>query len=95
MQRLLIGTTNLAKSAEVRGVFAVENLDILSLKDFPDIRMVDETGATFKENAILKARGYFTQTGTPTIADDGGLVIDALGGLPGVHSQPLAWTRGD
>lgn len=86
-KHLLIGTTNPAKLAEVRAVLVGEYLGVLSLKDFPDIRKVDETGSTFEENAVLKARGYYEQTGIPTIADDGGLAIDALGGLPGVHSH--------
>jgi len=62
-------------------------LTILGLKDFPDIKSVPETGTTFEENAMLKARGYFEQTGVPCIADDSGLIVDYLGGLPGVDSH--------
>ena len=87
MKRLLIGTTNPAKLEEVREVLTGDNLAILSLRDFPDIQKVEESGETFEENATLKAKGYFSQTGIPTIADDGGLMVDALGGLPGVHSN--------
>ena len=60
---------------------------ILGLKDFPEVTAVEETGATFEENAILKAKGYFEQTKTPCIADDGGLMIAYLDGAPGVHSK--------
>lgn len=87
MKQILIGTTNPAKFEEAEGVLREDGVEVLSLKDFPDIKKVDETGDTFEENAILKAKGYFAQTGIPTIADDGGLMVDALGGLPGVHSN--------
>lgn len=87
MKRILIGTTNLAKLEEIRKVISGEDLEIVSLRDFPVIKQAEETGETFEENAILKAKGYFEQTGIPTIADDGGLAIEVLGGLPGVHSN--------
>lgn len=85
--KLLIATTNPGKFEEAVSVLAESGLEIVGLKDFPNIQQVPETGETFEENAILKAKGYFTQTGVSTIADDGGLVVDALGGLPGVHSN--------
>lgn len=87
MKKLLFGTTNAAKLGEARLMMQDSGVEILGLKDIFSIRQVEETGETFEENAILKAKGYFEQTGVPTIADDGGLVIDALGGLPGVHSH--------
>ena len=87
MKSLLIATTNPAKFEESSLVLAGENLILLGLKDFPAITPVEETGATFEENAILKAKGYFEQTKTPCIADDGGLMIDYLDGAPGVHSK--------
>lgn len=87
MKKLLFGTTNAAKLDEVRQAMRESGVEILGLKDFSGIRQVEEAGETFEENAVLKAKGYFAQTSTPTIADDGGLVIDALGGLPGVHSH--------
>lgn len=86
MKRILIGTTNPAKLGEVRDILGTE-FEILSLRNFPNIREVEETGATFAENSILKVKGYFEQTGVPTIADDGGLMIDALNGMPGVYSS--------
>lgn len=85
--KLLIATTNPSKFEEAASVLAEPGLEIVGLKDFPTITQVPEMGETFEENAVLKAKGYFAQTGVPTIADDGGLVVDALGGLPGVHSH--------
>lgn len=87
MKSLLIATTNQAKFDEARAVFESLDIEILGLKDFPGITQVPETGGTFEENAVLKAKGYFAQAKIPTLADDGGLVVDALGGLPGVHSH--------
>ena len=87
MKKLLFGTTNAAKLDEARHVMRESGIEVLGLKDISGIRQVPETGETFEENAELKAKGYFAETGIPTIADDGGLMIDALGGLPGVHSH--------
>lgn len=87
MKSLLIATTNSAKFEEASSVLQFSELDILGLKDFPGIIPVEETGETFEENAILKAKGYFEQTKIPCIADDGGLMVDFLGGAPGVHSN--------
>ena len=87
MKPLLVATTNPGKFEEAAAVLADEGLTILGLKDFPGVKPVPETGATFEENAVLKAKGYFAQTGVPTIADDGGFVVDHLDGLPGVNSH--------
>ena len=87
MTKLLIATTNQAKFEEAKAVLEDSDIKILGLKDFPGIKPIPETGDSFEENAILKAKGYFLQTGIPTIADDGGLIVDALDGLPGVHSH--------
>ena len=87
MKSLLIATTNPAKFEEAKAALSSENLAILGLKDFPGIVTVEETGATFEENAILKAKGYFEQTHIPTIADDGGFAVDYLKGAPGVSSH--------
>jgi len=64
-----------------------DGLEILGLKDFRHVVPIPETGSTFEENATLKAKGYFAQTGVPTIADDGGLMVEYLDGAPGVHSH--------
>ena len=64
-----------------------------SLADFPGVREVKEDGATFAENARKKAIGYATATGLWTLADDSGLVVDALGGAPGVNSARFSGER--
>jgi len=94
MKALLIATTNPAKLEEYRLLLRGYDLAPLSLReagigdDAPE-----ETGATFVENALLKARCYFARAHLPTIADDGGLMVDALGGEPGVRSH--RWLAGD
>ena len=87
MMRLLVATTNLSKFEEAVSSLRDAYLEIVGLNYFMNITIVSETGETFEENAILKAKGYFDQTRVPTIADDGGLVVDVLGGAPGVHSN--------
>ncbi len=85
-QQLLIATSNAGKLRELRSLLRDLPLELLSLTDFPSIESVEETGATFSENASLKALGYARQARVLTLADDSGLVVDALGGRPGVHS---------
>lgn len=87
MKSLLIATTNPAKFEEIRAILKENGLTVLGLKDFPDIKPVPETGDTFLENAFLKVKGYFLQTGIPCVADDGGLAVDYLDGAPGAHSN--------
>ncbi|MGH7913473.1 MAG: non-canonical purine NTP pyrophosphatase [Candidatus Binataceae bacterium] len=93
MKPLLVATTNPAKLDEYRLLLRDYDLAPVSLReagvgdDAPE-----ETGATFIENALLKARFYFARANLPTIADDGGLVVDALGGEPGVRSH--RWLAG-
>ncbi len=88
MRRLLIATTNLAKLVEYRILLRDFGLEPASLTDVGIREHPDETGATFGENALLKARHYFRRSGgMPTLADDGGLEVDALGGAPGVRSH--------
>src|SRR5215472_13471087 len=87
MQRLLIATGNPAKLTEYRLLLREFTLDAISLDDAGIHERPDEDGATFKENALKKARFYFARARLPTLADDGGLEIDALGGEPGVRSH--------
>jgi XTP/dITP diphosphohydrolase len=87
MPRLLIATTNHAKLDEYRLLLRELDLELLSLADLGITAAPDETGATFEDNALAKARFYFRRSGLPTLADDGGLEVDALGGAPGVHSH--------
>lgn len=86
MKKLLIATTNPAKTKEYKKYLADLNLEIISLIDLP-YKPVEEKGKNFKENAILKVKAYFNQFKIPTLADDGGLVIDYLKGEPGVRSH--------
>lgn len=85
--RLLVATTNSAKLAEYRLLLASYPFELVSLRDAGISQEPAETGTTFRENALLKARYYHGLTGLPTLADDGGLEVDALGGAPGVNSH--------
>ena len=85
LKKILIATTNPGKFAEISAMLGT-GVQWVSLKDFPDIPEVKEDGVTFAENARKKALGYAKQTGLWTLADDSGLMIDAIGGQPGVKS---------
>jgi XTP/dITP diphosphohydrolase len=87
MERLLIATTNAAKFAEYRLLLRGYPLEVLSLRDVGIDAEAPEDGASFAENARLKAQFYFDRAGLATLADDGGLEVDALGGAPGVRSH--------
>jgi len=87
---LLIATGNAGKLREFEQLLARLPLCLHSLAEFPHVIEVAETGATFAENAVLKARGYCAQTGLWTLADDSGLEVAALDGAPGVRSARYA-----
>jgi XTP/dITP diphosphohydrolase len=87
MKTLLLATRNKDKIREISHALTGLPLQLKSFLDFPELAEVEETGATLKENAFLKARAFFLATGLPTLADDTGLEIDALGGAPGVFSS--------
>src|SRR3989344_3346587 len=93
MTKLLIATTNPGKLAELSRFLADIPMNLVNLKDLDITDTVEETGNTFEENAILKARYYCKKSGLPTLADDGGFEIDAPGGEPGVKSH--RWIHGD
>lgn len=93
MTRLLLATTNPDKVREIRALLDQAPADIVGLDQFPSIEAPEETGTTFAGNAALKARYYARRTGLPAIAEDSGLEIDALGGLPGVESARFAGTH--
>ncbi len=86
MKKILIATTNRGKAGELVEMLGKVGVEWLSLNDFPDVAEVVEDGETFEENARKKALGYAGATGVWTIADDSGLVIDALDGAPGIMS---------
>lgn len=84
--KVLVATTNANKLREIRPVLEGQPIELLTLADFPPVPEPEETGDTFWENARIKAFTYAHATGALTVAEDSGLVIDALDGEPGVHS---------
>ncbi|WP_285655810.1 RdgB/HAM1 family non-canonical purine NTP pyrophosphatase [Actinomycetospora sp. NBRC 106375] len=84
VSRLLLATRNDAKLAELRRL--TEGLEVVGLDDVPEFPEAPETGATFEENALAKARDAAAATGLVAVADDSGLAVDALNGMPGVLS---------
>ena len=84
--RLLVATTNPGKLREITPLLASLPIEIVTLADLPPIAEPEETAATFWENARIKALAYAHASGLPTVAEDSGLAIDALGGEPGVQS---------
>jgi XTP/dITP diphosphohydrolase len=86
MRPLLVATTNPGKLREIEQLMSGVPVRLLSLADLPPMEEPEETGATFEENARLKAHYYSARSGLWTVAEDSGLVIDALGGEPGVKS---------
>jgi XTP/dITP diphosphohydrolase len=83
---ILIATTNPGKLREIRHVLEGVPIEFRSLADLPAVPEPSETGLTFAENALLKARYYAAASGLATVAEDSGLMIDALGGRPGIES---------
>src|SRR5262245_48476151 len=86
MRRLVVATTNRGKLREIALLLDAVPVDLVTLGDWPEIPVPEETGRTFAENARLKALYYAGQTNELTVAEDSGLEIDALGGAPGVES---------
>jgi XTP/dITP diphosphohydrolase len=84
--KLLVASTNPGKIREIKDILAGTAVDLVTLDAFPHVAEPEETGSTFAENARLKALYYAEQTGLPSVADDSGLEIEALGNIPGVHS---------
>jgi XTP/dITP diphosphohydrolase len=85
-RRYLAATTNEDKVREIRALLEGLPIELVGLDRYPGIPPPDETGATFAENARLKALHYAAATGLPAIADDSGLEIDAMNGAPGIES---------
>lgn len=83
---LLIGTQNSGKVVEIKRILGGIPAELTSLNDLPEIAPPIEDGATFLDNAVIKAMYYFEQSGIMTMADDSGLEVDALSGAPGVRS---------
>lgn len=90
--KVLIATKNPGKAREMARIMG-ESFEVVTLLDLPDAPDLEETGATFQENAVLKAKYYHEWSGLPVVAGDGGLEIDALNGEPGVFSR--RWPMGN
>jgi XTP/dITP diphosphohydrolase len=88
--RLLVATRSRHKLAELRDLLRLPLAELVDLDDVGIDEEVEETGATFAANAALKARAYARRSGLPTLADDSGLEVDALGGGPGVRTRRYA-----
>jgi XTP/dITP diphosphohydrolase len=88
--RLLIATTNPGKVREYQALLNGLSLDLIGLNEVGITSEIEETGATYEENAELKARTYASMCGLLTLADDSGLEVDALDGRPGVYSARYA-----
>jgi XTP/dITP diphosphohydrolase len=84
--RLLLATTNAGKIREIRRVLTGLPIEIVTLADVSPVAEPEEDGLSFAENARLKALAYWHAAGLPTVAEDSGLSIDALGGRPGIES---------
>lgn len=96
--KLVLATRNQGKIEEFRRILeelAPGQIDLIGVDQFPYLVDVDETGSTFEENSLLKARYTSEATGLPAIADDSGLCVDALNGDPGIYSARWAGTHGD
>jgi XTP/dITP diphosphohydrolase len=87
---LLVATNNAGKVRELSQLLSGFPLRLRLLEEFPGVEEAEETGATFAENAAIKARHYSARTGLLTLSDDSGLAVDALGGAPGVYSARYA-----
>jgi len=95
--RIVLATRNPHKVAELRRILAAAGFagELVGLDAFPDAPDVPETGRTFADNALLKARAIAAYTGLAAVADDSGLTVDALHGMPGVLSARWSGKHGD
>ncbi|WP_026876440.1 RdgB/HAM1 family non-canonical purine NTP pyrophosphatase [Jiangella gansuensis] len=95
--KVVLATRNAHKVPEIRRILesAGAAVDLVAVSEFPEVQDVAETGLTFAENALLKARSVAEATGLPALADDSGLAVEALGGMPGVFSARWAGRHGD
>lgn len=90
--KIVAATRNPGKIREMRLLLAELPVRLLGLGDYTNTGEIEETGSTFVENAEIKAAGYALLTGEMAVSDDSGLVVDALGGAPGVHSARYGGT---
>ena len=92
--RWVLASGNSGKLREIQALLAGSGIEIIAQRDL-GVHSAEETGATFVENALLKARHATLETGLPAIADDSGLAVDALAGAPGIHSARFAGPDAD
>lgn len=95
MAEIVLATLNRGKWEEFKNLIGERRWQVFSLHDFPDIIQAEETGKTFRENAQIKAVSAARNTGMVAVADDSGLEVDYLNGLPGVHSARFAGVHGN
>ncbi|GAB2484800.1 RdgB/HAM1 family non-canonical purine NTP pyrophosphatase [Streptosporangium sandarakinum] len=95
--RVVLATRNAGKITELRRILAEAGVpvEIVGLEEFPEIGDVPETGLSFAENALLKAHAVARASGLPAVADDSGLCVDALNGMPGIFSARWSGRHGD
>lgn len=93
--KLLLASRNAKKLGELRRIVAAEGFSVLGLDDVPAFPEAPETEPTFEGNALAKARDAFAATGLPSVADDSGIAIDALNGMPGVLSARWSGVHGN
>jgi len=94
MRRIVLASSNAGKLAEMREVLAGTGIELIAQGDF-GIADADETGLTFVENALIKARHAARASGLPTLGDDSGICVDELGGGPGLYSARYAGEHGN
>lgn len=95
MKEIIIATKNKGKARDFEGMFQPMGYEVKTLLDFDELEDVEETGETFEENAILKAETIAKRLGRTVIADDSGLIVEALNGEPGVYSARYAGEQKD
>ncbi|GGO15320.1 non-canonical purine NTP pyrophosphatase [Microbispora rosea subsp. aerata] len=97
MNKVVLATRNAGKVVELRRILADAGVpvELVGLEAFPHVGDVAETGLTFAENALLKARAVAAASGLPAVADDSGLCVDALNGMPGIFSARWSGRHGD
>jgi XTP/dITP diphosphohydrolase len=88
IEKIILATKNENKVREIREIF--QNNGLIGLEIYPETEDIEETGTTFKDNALLKATGYFNKLKIPVIAEDSGLIVPALQGAPGIYSARYA-----
>lgn len=92
MKPIIIATKNKGKAKEFEQMFLPLGFEVKTLLDFEEMEDIEETGQTFEENAVIKAEAISKLTGQVVIADDSGLIVDALNGAPGIYSARYAGT---